>query len=61
MDESLIHGLTNNGFAAIVAGFLLFEINKTVSKLVDWVTKWQVKVDMMVSVQEKEQKENEAK
>ena len=52
MEEAIIQGLANNGFSAIVAGFLLFEINKTVSRLVDWVTKWQVKVDMIVSVQE---------
>ena len=61
MEETILHGLANNGFAAIVAGFLLFEINKTVSKLVDWVIKWQVKVDMVVSVREKEGEKNEVK
>jgi len=59
LEDAFFTGIANNGFAAIVAGSLLWQLNKTVNRLIDWVVKWDVKVNMTVSV--KEQKEDVVK
>lgn len=55
MEDAFFTGVANNGFGVFVAGYLLWQLNKNVTRLVDWVVKWEVKVNMSVSVKEKKE------
>lgn len=50
MEENIISTLANHGFSAVVAGYVLFSVNKTLGELVNEIR--EMKIDLKVITKE---------
>ena len=59
MDNALFNSLADNGVLAVIVGYFFYGFNKNFGRLIDWLMTWTVKVDMVVTVKQKEHSEKE--